>query len=172
MQSTCFRMVRGFYDPLHLPRRGRGPAPAQPAMWKLWACPAKENTPALHPQSLCSEGPCLPTPRPADQMWAWVMMAGRPKEPGGHLICNWALCTPHLPAYSSSTTAWLKSTFRGNGSLLPLHALNHKIQKRGITLERLCCVGPIALSSLLHSCFRGRTGAGSHSNSVRYCKHM
>lgn len=109
---------------------GRGPAPAQPAMWKLWAClPKKTPLPALHPRPYAQKGLCLPTSRPADQMWAWGM-AGRPKEPGGHLICNWALCTPHLPAYSSLTTAQLKSTLRGNGPSVHLHALNHKIPKK------------------------------------------
>lgn len=72
-----------------IPKVRRSQAPAQPAMWKFWVCPAKENTPA------CPSTPVLMLRR-ASVFPLWVLLTrcgsglwqGRAKKPGGSLICN------------------------------------------------------------------------------------
>lgn len=132
---------------MHPPEWGGAPhLPSQPCGNSGPALPKKTPLPALHPRPYAQKGLCLPTSRPADQMWAWGM-AGRPKEPGGHLICNWALCTPHLPAYSSLTTAQLKSTLRGNGPSVHLHAPESQDPKKGASLWKdFVVLGPLPLA--------------------------
>lgn len=145
--------------PLH-PKSGEEPSTCSASHVEILSLPCQRKHPACPPPPAlilrrASVFPLRGLPTRCGPGW----QQGQAREARGAFNLQLGpVHTPNCPTYFLLTTAQLKNTFRGNGSLrIHLHALNHKIPKRCIILVRFCCASPIALSCLLHSGFRDRS---------------